>query len=106
VEISDAPRHQAKLIEILISKSETNKPKLRENPERKSESTLIWSFVFFGHLKLFRTSDFVLRIFLFSTLVPFAPWREILLSLTPATNWHKRQLSRIRSFCLNLQLSA
>ena len=59
--------------EIRSSKSETNerfKSQLR-NPKR-----LVWNFLIFDHLKLFRTSDFEFRICICLCLAPFAPLRE------------------------------
>jgi len=34
----------------------------RENPKHRMRRTFVWNFAYFGHLKLFRISDFVLRI--------------------------------------------
>src|SRR6266498_2535467 len=33
-----------------------------ENPKHRIRRKLVWNFTYFGHLKLFRISDFVLRI--------------------------------------------
>jgi len=36
----------------------------RENPKPRIRRKLVWNFIYFGHLKLFRISDFVLRLLL------------------------------------------
>jgi hypothetical protein len=64
------PKHEIR------NKPQSNKPKTEENPNRRIPLTDVWNFVFFGHLILFRASDFVLRVCCSHSLAPFAPLRE------------------------------
>ncbi len=68
-----APRRSR--MKIRIPKLEIrNKPK-HSNPIIKIRNGIIWNFMLFDHLHLFRFSDFVLRVFCSPFLASFAPSR-------------------------------
>jgi hypothetical protein len=53
--------------------AETDEPKIGKIQNIESQGSLVWNLTYFGHLKLFRISDFVLRIFV---LAPLASLRQ------------------------------